>query len=450
MMIFAKVVNFFYNVNMKSLYSLIAEMNSLPKGNVYEKKIKGIIYYYYQYSDNEKKITKYISKDEAKDLKKDIARRIELKKEINDQLKLTNRNIALSNAARSFTGSVMLEDVVVAEYKNGALVSINEDLAPLIIKRTKSLEKFLQTRVIDTSRTNARLLKKALNIKESDETLLSLCSYAASLTDNYWFKPYKSKLKYKDISFDNDVYFDIALKGIIMFYQKKHSPTPELTTGGSFEKGWKNINGQWWLYKSGSEKEYFSELFYSTLFEFMNLPTAHYEMDDKYIRSKNFVDKYNYEPLKSLMDDDEKYENVLSCLINIDRTIARQYLVLTYYDVILNNVDRHNENCGLLRDRKSGKIISLAPNFDNNLCLISRTDYLDTSNKEGLLKLYISFLKNNRIAIELLKEANLSNITNELLDRCLELIPIKVKQANNIKEFILNRQRYLKSIINAD
>lgn len=336
----------------------------------------------------------------------------------------------------------MMGDKVVAEFNNGELISYKENLLPLIVKRTHSLLAFLKTRVIDTSRTNARLLKKAMNIHEETDELLSLCSYSASLTDNYWFKPKKSKLKYKDVSFDSDIYFDVALKGIMSFYPRKISPSPELTTGGSYEKGWRKIGEEWWLYKAGTDNEKFSEMFYSTLFEELGLPTAHYELDGEYIKTKNFVEDVNYEPMVSIMGDDESYEHVLYKLLTLDKNIAMQYMVLIYYDVLLNNIDRHNENYGLIRDRKTGEILSLAPNFDDNLCLISRSTKLDSSNKEGLLSYFIKFLKSNLNAKQLLKEANLDIIDDSLLDRCFKRISIKVDE-ESIKTFILSRYKYI-------
>ena len=427
---------------MKSFYSLVSEYNSLPSGNVYLKFINDKTYTYYQWSENGKKKTKYISSEECKDLEAKIKRREELSVEIKKQLKLNNRNIVLSNAARSYTGYLMMGDKVVAEFINGELISSKENLLPLIVKRTHSLLAFLKTRVIDTSRTNARLLKKAMNIHEETDELLSLCSYAASLTDNYWFKPKKSKLKYKDVSFDSDIYFDVALKGIMSFYPRKISPSPELTTGGSYEKGWRKIGEEWWLYKAGTDNEKFSEMFYSTLFEELGLPTAHYELDGEYIKTKNFVKDVNYEPMVSIMGDDDSYEHVLNKLLTLDKNIAKQYMVLIYYDVLLNNIDRHNENYGFIRDRKTGDILSLAPNFDDNLCLISRSTKLDSSNKEGLLTYFIKFLRSNLDAKQLLKEANLDVINDSLLDRCFKRISIKVDE-ESIKTFILSRYKYI-------
>lgn len=429
---------------MKSFYSLVSEYNSLPSGNVYLKFICNKTYLYYQWSENGKKKTKYITADECRELEEKIQRRKELSIEIKKQLEQNNRNMVLSDAARSYTGYLMMGDKVVAEFSSGELINYKEHLLPLIIKRTHSLAAFLKTRVIDTSRTNARLLKKAMNIHEDNDELLSLCSYAASLTDNYWFKPKRSKLKYKDISFDSDIFFDVALKGIMSFYPSKISPSPELTTGGSYEKGWKKIGVEWWLYKTGTNNEKFSELFYSTLFEELGLPTAHYELDDNYIRTRNFVKDVNYEPMVSIMGDDDSYDHVLNKLLTISVDIAKQYLVLIYYDVLLNNIDRHNENYGLIRDRKTGNILSLAPNFDDNLCLISRDTRLDSTIKEGFLSYFLKFLRNNPDAKKLLKETNLRVLDEMLLDKCFKKVPIKVDE-DSIKTFILSRYKYIQN-----
>ncbi len=49
-------------------------------------------------------------------------------------------------------------------------------------------------------------------------------------------------------------------------------------------------------------------------------------------------------------------------------------------DALVFNVDRHTQNYGLLRSRETGEILSMAPNFDNNMALISRGYASDLSN----------------------------------------------------------------------
>ena len=45
-------------------------------------------------------------------------------------------------------------------------------------------------------------------------------------------------------------------------------------------------------------------------------------------------------------------------------------------------MDRHTQNFGFLRDIDTGEIISLAPNFDNNVALISRGYPKDVSREK--------------------------------------------------------------------
>lgn len=432
---------------MENLYDLINKKNNLPQGRIYKKNIKGKTYFYHQFSNQGKRYSKIIKKEDFDELNKQILERLEIEKQIKEILKNGNKDIALSKSARELTGYVMKEDKVVAEFNQGNLISYNEDLCPLIIKRTKRLEPFLKYRSIDSGRTNSRILKKILNINIKDNNLISLCSYVASISDDYWFKPKHSKLKYKDISFNNDMLFDTSLKGLISIYPNKIILTPELTTNGSYEKGWKNNNGVWWLYKVGNKNEIFSELFYSRLFEKLNLPTAHYEYDGKYILSKNFAEKENFEPMVALVGDDEDYKTIYHELNKINHDIALSYLRLCFFDVVLNNVDRHNENCGIMRDKKTGKIVSLAPNYDDNLCLISRIEMLPLSTNEGFLKMFVSFIKNNEEIKKAYQEIGLPSINKDIIEEVLNEINFDVDR-KNIASYILLRHKTLIDLIN--
>ena len=431
---------------MKDLYSLINRRNQLPKGFIYKKVIKGKTYFYHQYSVNGQKFTKIIKNNELEKLQNEINERVTLDKEIKTMLKNGNRNITLSNKAREMTGTVMSGNCVVATFDKGVLVDYDEQFCPLIIKRTKTLEPFLKCRVIDGERTNSRLLKKALNITEKEDAMVSLCSYAASISDNYWFKPKHSKLKYEDVCFNNDLFFDIALKGIVTIYPNKIAITPELTTTGGYEKGWKSIDGHWWLYKVGTENEIFSELFYSHLFELLNLPTAHYEYEDGFIKTRNFAEDYNFEPIVSLAGDDDSFEHVFDVLNKVDYALAKQYIRLCFFDVVLNNVDRHNENCGLLRNKETGEIVSLAPNYDDNLCLIARNDRLVADNKEGFLRVFISLINKNSTIKVALQECDIPIVDEKILTKCLDDIPIKRNKKDIINYVMIRYETLIKAI----
>ena len=430
---------------MSTLSELIKEKESLPIGNIYTKKINGKKYTYYQFFKDGKRFSQIVKNTDIETLKTQINRRKELETLI-AKYRSKEKRVVLSKNAEKITGYLMSGNIPVAKFENGQLLEMNESLVPLVIKKTKSIEKFLDLRVIDMSRTNARILKKALNITIDDETKIPLYAYALSISDDYWFKPKHSKIKYMDIKFNNDIYSDAALKGDLTIFPRKTELTPEITTTGSFEKGWKMVNGEWWLYKSGKPKQLFSEMFCYKFAKLIGINTAIYEIDGEYIRSKNFAEDCNFEPMAAIADNNDNYEFVFSLLHQIDKTISKDYLKLIFFDSVVNNIDRHNENTGLLRERGTGKIISLAPNFDNNLALISTMDVLKDVKKDKFVELFIDFLNKNEMVRNLFKEITFKTIVELDLERIIDDIPIKIDNSEDIIKKVYQRYTYLKDL----
>ena len=425
---------------------IIHELNQLPKGYVSEKKIHGNTYYYLQYLENGRIRSQYINKNSLEETRALLQKRKQLEEELDQILNSGNNLHTPGKNSSSFTGSLMMEDIKVATFDNGILTYINETLCPLYVRRTHNLTGFLKSRAMDQTRTNARLLKKALGIRESEEEKVVLYAYGACITDNYWFKPKGSKLKYADICFDNDLYSDLVLKGELIIYPKTPKMTPQLTTPGSYEKCWKKQGDVWWLYKKENKEEIFCELFCSKLAHKMKIPTAVYEYEDGFIRSKNFAEKYNFEPMSSLASDDDSFENVFQTLLPLGKKFAKRYLILCFFDCLVNNVDRHNENCGFLRDKDTGKIVDLAPNFDNNLALISRTSILNLdARKDGLISMFERFLRNNKDAAKLYSELKFPEINKKMIEDCFKEVPIK-EDEELICKYIMNRYQYLTNI----
>ena len=100
----------------------------------------------------------------------------------------------------------------------------------------------------------------------------------------------------------------------------------------------------------------------------------------------------------------------------------------------------------MLRNKKNGEIISLAPNFDNNLALISRSEILNVNAKnDGFISVFIKFLKNNTQAYNLYKEIKLPKVTKKIVQECFNQIDIKVNE-KMIMDYILNRYDVLRKI----
>ena len=355
------------------------ELSALPAGYLSRKIINGKERYYLQWNENGKIKSKYVKECDLLSVRKQVERRKELQTKLKE-LRSSPEGIKDSNlrrkAARNMiqiTGELMSGDYVAATVKNGEITDYDPDRIPLYLKRTKDMETWLASRAIDPHRTNSRLLKKALRIRTTDDAQTALAVNAATITDNYWFKPEGSTAKYEDIRFKENYFSDLALRGDPDSFSKKPSRTPELTNVGSYEKCWKLIDGEWWMYKSGKSEEHFSELFICKLGEALGLDIAHYEMDNGYIRTKNFLTdtNLNFEPMSALTDDDD-YTDCFEILSGFSEDIAKQYLMIVWFDSLCYNMDRHTANFGLLRNAQTGEIVSMAPNYDNNIALISR------------------------------------------------------------------------------
>lgn len=431
---------------MKNQTDLLLELEDLPKGYISKKNINGKTYFYLQYKDGKKLVSKYVKDSELKELKSKLARRDEIEKELKNLLSKEKNLNSLSKTTLELSGYIMSEDIVVAEFDKGSLVYIDNNRCPLIIKRTKNLISFLTSRIIDTSRTNARLLKRIIDVHGEDDYLIALKNHAVSVTDNYWFKSKNSRLKYKDVCLESDIYNEISLKGEIGLFPKQAKLSPQFSLLGSYEKCWRLINNHWWMYKVGTKEEIYSELISSRLSKSLGIPTAIYEIDDDYIRTKSFADKYNFETLASLAGDDDSYEHVVNVLLKENKKLAKQYLMLIWFDALVNNVDRHNENVGFLREKSNGKIVSLAPNYDLNMSLFSKTKILGKE-KDGFLSFYLRFVKSSKLVKELYSSMLLPILTERMIVEATNDLDLS-EYKFNLKEYLLYRYNLLKEAFN--
>lgn len=442
----------------EQITALEKELLDCVNGYISRKIINGKERFYLQWTENGKLKSRYIKSDELDKMRTSVERRKQIKEKLKE-LKATPEGVKNSNLKRkavrnmqNITGTLMSEDRVIAHIKNGVITDADDILLPLYLKRTKNIEGWLASRAIDSHRTNSRLLKRVLRLHTTDDVQTALAVNAATVTDRYWFRPEGSAAVYKDIRFKENYFSELALRGDPDSFSNRPSRTPELTNTGSFEKCWKLINGEWWMYKSGNEKEYFSELFICRLGEKLGLPMAHYELDGEYIRSKDFTNgaEVNFEPMRSLADDDEDYENCFNILNGISPDIAGQYLLLLWMDTVCYNMDRHTENFGLLRDVKTGKILSLAPNYDNNIALIAKGYPTDVRREhDGLIGFLKTFIQSSEEAHEMYRQMKLPEITERMVDECMDEIPIKADR-EYIRSFILGGQEKVREIICTD
>ncbi len=128
------------------------------------------------------------------------------------------------------------------------------------------------------------------------------------------------------------------------------------------------------MYKRANRNEIFSELFIYEFGALRDMNMAVYHRGKDCVKSLDFTNSasVNFEPASTFMGDNEDYPAVIKELQKICPQAIPDYIKMIFMDTIIANPDRHTNNLGLLRDVANGKLLGVAPNFDNNMTLISR------------------------------------------------------------------------------
>lgn len=95
---------------------------------------------------------------------------------------------------------------------------------------------------------------------------------------------------------------------------------------------------------------------------------------------------------------------------------------MIFMDTICANPDRHTNNFGFLRDVKTGELIGFAPNYDNNMALISRGYPSKPRSKDMLISLFNELMEeypNYR--------AYIPEVTEEIVRNVIQKLNMKVK-----------------------
>jgi hypothetical protein len=172
---------------------------------------------------------------------------------------------------------------------------------------------------------------------------------------------------------------------------------------------------------------------------------AEYHSEDSYTVSKDFTGNasVNYEPAFSFLGDNDDYFYAINKLQELDKNnshLVDDYIKLIFMDTLVANPDRHTFNFGIVRNIISGEIISLAPNFDNNLALFSRGIPNNISRKNDILvQLFNDILKKYPKYITILPI-----ITDKIIQEILKSFDTESELKNQIVEFILAGYQQIK------
>lgn len=251
---------------------------------------------------------------------------------------------------------------------------LRPELAPEQLKggQPGALERWFSERSVDLNRTNARLLVKGFRLSGSKAEIV-MANRALSLTDTWWIREQEAET-FAQLCLHRRETDRLVMMTALSGEQAPllRQLSPELTNIGSFNKAWFRENGVWWLVKAGSPKTIYAELFTNRLGCRLGLNMAHVEYRKPWLYSRNFTSedrilehyasfRYRFDQVRA--DEGTIFQNLQTLGLH------QPYLDMLLLDAIVNNGDRHEFNHGVLKDPATGKVLGLAPNFDNNLAL---------------------------------------------------------------------------------
>ncbi len=348
-------------------------------------------------------------------------------------------------------GYVMSGDDIVALIKDDIVTVIDKQKCPYFLINVSNIEEWLRDRALDTTRGHSRSLRRVLNMTTETDAEIVLRFHGATITDNYWIKDEENEeLSYSDVRFKTDQLFRLALSGAAS--DLNHKPdeikSPQYTVSGCLEKGWKLEEGKWYLYKRSNTIEQFNELFTSAVSKFLGIDTVTYTATSSGIKSEDFAAGYNFEDMMGIIGDRyAEYDYVYDTIKDyFGPKAALDYVKLIYLDAVCCNQDRHSKNFGILRDIKSGKFISIAPNYDFNQSLFG--DSIDVDSKivassDLLINDLCDLIKSNKI------ECSFPQLTDEAVrksTRGLEKYPIY----EDAIRYVLQRQKLINNCLHVE
>ena len=274
------------------------------------------------------------------------------------------------------------DDVACAQFifANGLIREYHPTLPALLPMQIRSggAEAFtlwLNMRSIDLNVLQHRNMVNQL-LGTRDKLTLALRTHMFSLSDTFTCFPEGTFIPRDALCSpeDQEAFSAFILLSSDTSIRQARPVTPNVSTDGSFTKTWKYEKGAWWLYKLQSSNATRSEVEIARVLRQIGWPAAVYEYVGSYrtrVRSENFVGKGEffepYDSLRYMFDDTSDEDDViLTNLSSLGASFRRDWKRILAADAFFMNTDRHMRNFGVIRSSKTGDILRLSPNFDNN------------------------------------------------------------------------------------
>ncbi|MBQ4584402.1 MAG: hypothetical protein IJA94_05900 [Bacilli bacterium] len=381
-------------------------------------------------------------------------------------------------------------EVLIAEYDvivkgfNKLYDIKNINFAPLIIenlynknkdeiKLLEQLSEWFKGRGIPSWRDDLDLLLAKLNVSTPTELLDK--ALGLSLSDQYWVKPFDSKIEYKDINFFEHDFEDSEFTSATFSNTRESNCkisliSPNNTTDGRLKKTWIIENGKRYLLKGGYKNEVmqpFNEVLATMICNRLGFKHIAYTIEvikDKIVsKCECFINKDTelvsaYQILHNNCNKDDAYATYIKILENNGIVNAREEIENMFIlDFIMLNEDRHLNNFGIIRNVENLEWIKTAPIFDTGQSL----NILDYNDEELIIngdgRFFYDVDKFDAIigCIQDIKRFDLTKLDGlceefeNLLHKYQNVTKMTDRRINKICTLLSNRINKLKNICNS-
>ena len=180
------------------------------------------------------------------------------------------------------------------------------------------------------------------------------------------------------------------------------------------------------------------ELLTSRIGKLLGFDMAYYELSDGFIRTKDVTEgRYNLQHIDAIVFDhdgivDEDLDYNYRTLMDISPDIASSHADMKYLDALVNNVDRHTKNYALLTSQEDGRILKLAPNYDNDMAFYDFSAILEADRDRGEMRAFLEFA------------GKIGYMPPELDESELDAILEGCERAEQIKAYLINGEKLVR------
>lgn len=244
-----------------------------------------------------------------------------------------------------------------------------------------ALWSFLSKRAMPDKRVGHNVIKKAGKINNLTTTIINDC-HCLSMSDQYWIKKEKEKIKWADINyFTNGYSYDVGnvTYGISDIIEDRNSP--DLTTLGNLPKAWRYEGGKHYLYKQGTP-QYYQEVLNEYLatqiakeickcdfveYDICNINGIISSKCESFLTEDTMlVTAYELMSCLPRAQEDSVYKHLTKCCKHFCiQNYKNDLNAMTVFDYIINNEDRHLNNFGFIYNVETQCFEKMAPLFDN-------------------------------------------------------------------------------------